>query len=239
MKSSKTDIFEVSKEQQYISSKPDLIQDSSNFFLSNDVPNLKLSKRAGVESSRRLNDYDFNLLKEDAYKDVTDDVFKLEYKISRTEDEIKNLNLQIQAAMDIKDYNFVNELVERKKVLEEDLEALIALYNDKSLSARLTDGITNLFGSKFKNKFEGMKDKLSSFTEAVMLKLPGQFSSIVELKRSLNKLEVINKSVDELMAMNLPYGENINKYDQLSKFIIKANSIQSEINHYIRGKSNL
>ena len=59
--------------------------------------------------------------------------------------------------------------------------------------------------------------------------MPRQFVSLVELKKSLDKLENINKSVDELIAMNIPYGENNDKYRQLSSYIIKANSIQSEI----------
>ena len=172
----------------------------------------------------------------DAYKDVTDDVFKLEYKIAKIEEEIKSINNQIQIISDINDQVMLKELVIRRGVLEEDLEALIALYNDKSISARITEGLSNILGVKFKKKIDSLKDKFSESTEAFMLKLPGQFSALIELKKSLNKLENINKSVDELMALNLPYGENINKYDQLSKFIIKANSIQSEINHYIQNK---
>ena len=48
-------------------------------FQANDMP---------TEPVRRLNDYDYNILREDAYKDVSDELFKLEYKISRLE---KNL----------------------------------------------------------------------------------------------------------------------------------------------------
>jgi hypothetical protein len=56
----------------------------------------------------------------------------------------------------------------------------------------------------------------------------------VRFDESLTKLENINKSVDELMSMNIPYGENINKYEQLSRYIIKANSIQSDISRLIK-----
>lgn len=41
-----------------------------------------------TEPVRRLNDYDYNILREDAYKDVSDELFKLEYKISRLEEEL-------------------------------------------------------------------------------------------------------------------------------------------------------
>ncbi|MBE7711916.1 MAG: hypothetical protein E7Z92_07250 [Cyanobacteria bacterium SIG31] len=236
MKNNNTDIFEINKNQYSNQRASNNNLDASNFFLTTEAPVIKVPKRPVADSNRRLNDYDFNLLKEDAYKDVTDDVFKLEYKISKIEDEIKSLEYQIQAARDIDDLNLINELVERKKVLEEDFEALIALYNDKSISARITEGVSSLLGSKIKKKINDLKTKATDFTESLMLKMPGHFSSLVELKKSLSKLENINRSVDELMALNLPYGENINKYEQLSKFIIKANSIQSEINQYMRNK---
>ena len=53
------------------------------------------------ETARRLNDYDFNLLKEDAYKDVSDDIFKLEYKISRMEEDLKSTDAQLVSAQEI------------------------------------------------------------------------------------------------------------------------------------------
>ena len=56
----------------------------------------------------------------------------------------------------------------------------------------------------------------------------------MEIKSSLDKLENINKSVDELMSMKIPYGESNYRYDILSKYISKANSIQSEISKVIR-----
>ena len=61
-----------------------------------------------------------------------------------------------------------------------------------------------------------------------MSKLPKQLSTVIELKKSLSKLKNINRSVDELMSLNAPYGEKSDKYEQLSKYIIKANSIQSK-----------
>ena len=186
------------------------------------------------EQSRRLNDYDLNLLKEDAYKEVDNDLFKLEYKISKIESELSLLNGQIQAARDINDYNLIQELNLRKNSLTEEFETLIALYNNKSISARFSDGISNIFTDKLKNKFNLFKSNLNSLTEVLLSKLPKRFTSVLELKRSLSKLENINRSVDELITFNSPYGENIDKYEQLSKYIIRANAIQSQISRFIK-----
>ena len=64
--------------------------------------------------------------------------------------------------------------------------------------------------------------------------MPKNFKTVLELKNSLVTLQSINKSVDELMTLNIPYGEQIDKYEQLSKYIIKANSIQAEISQNIK-----
>lgn len=208
--------------------------ENSNFFLSDDSLMFDSIKKLTNERPKRLNDYDFNLLKEDAYKDVSDDLFKLEYKIARTAEEIKTYEAQIQAANDINDFELISDLQKRCELAKEDYESLVAIYNDKSISARLSEGILNLFGEKIRTNYKNIQNKIFNMSEKVVEKLPKQFTSIIELKKSLNKLENINRSVDELMSMNIPYGENINKYDQLSKYIIKANSIQSELSRFIK-----
>lgn len=203
---------------------------NTNFFLTEEVPPVQNPFPANNENSRRLNDYDFNLLKEDAYKDVTDDLFKLEYKISKTEEEIKNIQIQIQAAEDIQDYYLVEELINRKTIIEDDYNTLLSLYREKSLSAKISGSMIN----KLKGNFNSINNKLSIFSEKIVSKLPKKLTSILELKKSLAKLENINKSVDELVKLNIPYGENVNKYEQLSRYIIKANSLQNEISKHIK-----
>ena len=135
MKKNNTDTFEIFKTNDSF---------NENFFLKDESPKLQNLNQPVSEPVKRLNDYDFNLLREDAYKDVSDDLFKLEYKISRTENDIKNFEAQIQAAEDIRDYNLIEDLSNRKALLEEDYEALVAIYNDKSLSARISDKILNM-----------------------------------------------------------------------------------------------
>ena len=46
-------------------------QDEDNFFLQPEDIHSFANK---TEPQRRLNDYDYNILKEDAYKDVTDEI---------------------------------------------------------------------------------------------------------------------------------------------------------------------
>ncbi len=200
--------------------------DENNFFLgNNDVDNA-----GGSEPVRRLNDYDYNILKEDAYKDISNELFKLEYKISKIEAELQSLDSQIQSARDISDYDTIEVLSNRKRVLQNDLDGLVEIYNDKSLSAKISGGIFNTF----KSKFNKLNKAFNSFKDTIISNLPGKFSTVVELRQSLNKLESINKNVDELMTMRTPYGEAGDKYEQLSKYIARANMIQAQISRSLK-----
>lgn len=207
------------------------LQDDDNFFLQ---PEEIRTFSGQSEPQRRLNDYDYNILKEDAYKDVSDEIFKLEYKISKTEDELKTIDGEIQAAKDVRDFNKVEFLFNRKKQLQEDLEGLIEIYNDTSLSAKISEGITSILSPKVKENFGGLRKIFDVFSEALIAKLPRRFSSALELKKSLAKLENINKSVDELMTLQTPYGEAVDKYEKLTKYITRANAIQAQISKSLR-----
>ncbi len=122
MNNNSGDIFQVSGNSSFK-------ENENNFFLSDSVA--KPLYQDITEPARRLNDYDFNLLKEDAYKDVSDDLFKLEYKISKVEEDIQSLELQIQAAKDIQNYELAGELSGRQIIMKEDYEALVAMYKEK------------------------------------------------------------------------------------------------------------
>ncbi len=216
-----SDIFESARTNVF-ESKPSL---SSNFFLSEPAANINLN-----EQKRRLNDYDFNLLKEEAYKDVDDDLFRLEYKISKTEEELKDIDAKIALAAEVGDSEKLIELSNLKEIAKNDYDSLIALYNNRSVSAKITDTVSG----SFKSSLSSFNARIEKWSEKLLSKLPQKFKKIIEIKRSLAKLENINKSVDELMTLNIPYGENIDKYQQLSKYILKANSIHSEISRYIK-----
>ncbi len=186
------------------------------------------------EPVRRLNDYDFNLLKEDAYKDVTDELFKLEYRISKLEGEYHSIDNQIQAARDISDYDTVEYLINRKNQIYEDLVLLGQIYNEKSLSSRISGGIFNILSPKIRNQLKKVNTIVKSVKDSIISNLPGKFSSVLEIKKSLDKLENISKSVDELMTLQTPYGEAGDKYEQLSRYITRANAIQAQIAKSLR-----
>ena len=129
-----------------------------NFFLTGETSSFEGYQFVVTEPTRRLNDYDYNLLQEDAYKDIADDLFKIEYKISKIETELKKLDVQIQNAKEINDKVLINDFIIRQSVLKADLQSLLASYNEKSLSAKITESLLGVLGIKSKTV---LRSKLS------------------------------------------------------------------------------
>ena len=204
-------------------------EDRDNFFMQPE--NITMPSNAAV---RHLNDYDNNILQKEAYKDVQNEVFKLEYKIAKVEEELKNLEGQIQTAKDIHDFELTESLFNRYKQLQYELSELTELYNETSLSAKISGELTGIFSPRVRSHFRGIKKFFEDIEAIIISKLPKKLSSSIELKKSLEKLENINKSVDELMTLQTPYGEAGDKYVQLSKYITKANSIHAEISRSLK-----
>lgn len=209
--------------------------ETQNFFSEEENPFVKFGCKQ--ENLRRLNDYDSNILKDEAYKDLSDSLFKLEYKISKVEDEIKSIESQISAAIEIDDFDKVKELQYKLSETKYTYQSLLATYNDSALSARITDSVSKIIRQTIGTGFSNIKKYLAGIINFVITKMPEQISSTLKIKQSLTTLKNINQSVDKLVNMTVPYGENINKYKQLSKYIIKANSIQSDISEYLNKKS--
>ena len=204
----------------------------NNFFINEENPNTS-SFRQSV-STKRLNDYDFNILKDEAYRDISDDIFKLEYKISQMEEDLKMLDIQIKTAQEINDFSTIQKLTEKKNILIYDLSKIKNDYHDKSVSTKLSSGITDVISNNNLGNLFKIKPILNKFINFTLSKIPTKLSNFLEFKQSLDTLKNISKNVDDLMTMQIPYGEADLKYQQLSKYIVKANIIQSEISKHLR-----
>ena len=226
MNNNETDIFEATKK----SLNP---QSDNNFFLTDENMNMSDNKPV-TETLRHINDYDFNIIKDGAYKDISNDSLKMEYKISETENEIKDILSQLNVAKEMNDTDNINLLQEELDSLNNYKQSLLAMYNDKTISAKISDFISGVFEKTVGITYNGIKQSFDNTYETILSKLPNKYSSLIQIKKSLSVLENINKSVDELMSMTIPHGENVDKYQQLSRYIIKAHSVQSEISNILK-----
>lgn len=201
----------------------------NNFFVQTELKPLKTFPLK--DPIKHINDYDSNIMQEEAYKDVNDDVFKLEYKISKIEEELKTIDTQIETALEIKDFYMAENLNNRKSQLTQELSELSDLYKETSISAKISGDLT----SKVKSNVFSLQMLFEKFVGNVLIsKLPNKLFSIMKIRESLGRLENINQSIDELVKSRYASGEAIEKYEQLSKYIAKANSIQADIYKFIK-----
>ncbi len=177
----------------------------------------------------RLNGLDSTLLEKEAYRDIDDDAFKIEYKIEQLESDLKILDKQIASAEALNDTEKVDMLTMKKHSIEYQLNDLYKIYQGADITRKLTGNLTSLMKPK-KNVFSEFKQNISDFiNNKILAKISKRFNSGRDLKTALNKLQNINQNVDELVSLQAPYGEKEEKYDRLTKYLTKANTIQYQI----------
>ena len=177
----------------------------------------------------RLNGLDSTLLEKEAYRDIDDDAFKIEYKIEQLESDLKILDKQIASAEALNDTEKVDMLTMKKHSIEYQLNDLYKIYQGADITRKLTGNLTSLMKPK-KNVFSEFKQNVSDFiNNKILAKISKRFNSGRDLKTALNKLQNINQNVDELVSLQAPYGEKEEKYDRLTKYLTKANTIQYQI----------
>lgn len=180
-----------------------------------------------VDSGLRLNDYDSNLLSEGAYKNLDNEIFKLEYKIGRLEKKIRALDSQFESYNALGDTEKVQFLLLKKSQCQVELEKLYTLYRSQSLPGDLSERIINLVLFLPRKLVLLSKFFAQKFSYRIFSKMKG--NSKANFQDALLMLENINKNVDELVSFRAPYGESAERYDQLLKYLTKANQIQSQI----------
>ena len=77
--------------------------------------------------------------------------------------------------------------------------------------------------------------KINNFiSRRILAKVSKKINSVVALSDSLEQLSDISKSVDELVGMNIPYGEKVQNYEKLTQYLSQANAIHTKISKTLR-----
>ncbi len=174
--------------------------------------------------STRLNGYDVNMI--NGLDDTADDeVIKLGVEINKIEDGLAELREKISATERLGKLPDVIKLKIKEKELENELLEMKKVYaTKKSLSKPVLK-------SKLKKRSDMpvIRAIQRFISRKILAKLSRKFRSIVALGDSLEMLSGINKSVDELIEMKVPYGESLENYQKLTTYLYKANKIHSQI----------
>lgn len=209
------------------------VSEAENFFAKNSSSQKENPCENRVLGSR-LNDYDSNILENTAYQDMPDEILKLEHKIGLLEQTLVQLNTEIDALESLGAQIQISDLKERKRKIEEELTELNNKYCHLGVSSRISGRIASAVHFTSNRRFENF-DKIKDFVQKnVLAKVSKKFSQNLTMKDALEKLSSINVSVDELVNIQIPYGENLTRYEKLTAYLNKANVIHSKISHNIK-----
>lgn len=166
----------------------------------------------------RLNGYDSGMLNENQFG-KNEDFLNPEYKISEKQKEITKLSGEIKNAEMYGSQTEVLSLKARKHRLEKELADL----NRQNASRRISASSNEII------EIPAIKKAQEFFSRKILSKVSKKFNSLVFLGDSMEKLSAINRSVDELIGMNSPYGERKENYEKLTQYLYQANKIHAEI----------
>lgn len=178
-----------------------------------------------ITSPHKLDDYDSTILEDRAYLDLDDSAFRLEYQINMLENNISLINDEISGAKSIDDSIRLQILHRKKTRMGRELKLLMFEYGRLNLVSKVIGWITFYFKNKRRKKVSFGDFMLKN----VWSKISKKMNMVYSLKLSLAKLANINRSVDELIQMQAPTKDAKDRYERLTTYINKANTIHSEI----------
>lgn len=233
----KANFFQFTRQQLSVNvSKYDNVSkaNSTSLFNTNTINQDKLKEKP-VMFQKRLNSLDSAMLEESAYNAIDDPDLKLEKKIENIEKALKEIKEKIIVADTIQDEKAKIELLKQRKILSQKLENLQVQYKSQNLDTKLTSIITRSlnYPQELKKK---IKKRFKKFLRRS--KLIRNFTPIARamtVRETLGRLDKINKSVDELVKMKVPFGEQEARYETLVTHLQKAGALHTQILKELNG----
>lgn len=175
---------------------------------------------------KRLNGYDSAILNKTKYDEAETEDLSLEYRIKEKESIIKDLDSKIEVA---DNYGTQNEALGLKAKKQRITEELNTLRKQQMYGGRVLGEKSQAYHESFKQKMPIIYKIQSFISRQILAKVSKKVNSVVTLSDSLEQLSEISKSVDDLVDMNVPYGEKVQNYEKLTEYLNQANMIHSKI----------
>ena len=175
---------------------------------------------------KRLNGYDSAILNKTKYDEAETEDLSLEYRIKEKESIIKDLDSKIKVA---ENYGTQNETLGLKAKKQRITEELNTLRKQQMYGGRVLGEKSQAYHESFKQKMPIIYKIQSFISRQILAKVSKKVNSVVTLSDSLEQLSEISKSVDDLVDMNVPYGEKVQNYEKLTEYLNQANMIHSKI----------
>ncbi len=203
-----------------------------NFFMISQEVKFTEKEKKQV-NGKRLNDYDSNILEKNAYQGLSDESLKIEHKISFLEESLININNEIKIFENLGHNAQIYNLKDQKQKIEKEIKELNKKYSDLGFSAKISNKIARLINFTSNKQFNILFRVENFLSKKILTKLSKKFSETQIMKETLNNLNDINSGVDELIQMQIPYGETVNRYEKLTTYLNQANKLHSKISKNI------
>lgn len=198
--------------------------DSSNPFNNNAVPAAS-EKSASSNPVKRLNGYDSTILNNTKFDETNNEEVSIEYRIKDKEATLGDLDAKIKIA---DNYGTQNEALGLKAKRQRIMQELSSLRKQQMYGGRVL-GEKKFSHQNFKKEMPVIYKVQEFISRQIMARISKKVNSVVTLSDSLDKLSEISKSVDELIDMNVPYGEKMQNYAKLTEYLNQANMIHAKI----------
>lgn len=182
---------------------------------------------------KRLNGYDSAILNQTKFDETETEDLSVEYRIKEKEAVLKDLDSRIKVA---DNYGTQNEALGLKAKRQRIMEELSILRKQQMYGGRVLGEKKQLSHKSFKEKMPVIYKIQDFISRHILARVSKKINSVVTLSDSLEQLSEISKSVDELIDINVPYGEKVQNYEKLTEYLNQANVIHSKISKTL-GKS--
>ena len=184
---------------------------------------------------KRLNAYDSTMLEDAAYNVLDDTELKLEKRIEKIEATLKDVNEKIVVAETIKDIPALEELNLQREILIRNLENVKLEYQSKNIDTKMTSVLVKIMEFPQKFKIWLKKQFKLVLRRSKLLKNFTPFVRSMAVRDTIGRLDKINKSVDELVSMRVPFGEQEARYETLVNHLSRAGILHSQILKELKG----
>lgn len=237
-KTPKEAFFQFTKQQLTVNvnkyDKALVSKNSASLFNTQPIDPQKLLEKP-VVFTKRLNSMDSDMLEENAYKALDNEDLKLEKRIENIETSLKSTKEKLIVAKTIKDDRAVRELSLQKKTLSRNLENLQLEYKGQNLDTKMTSILAQILNFPKYAKKKINKALRNLFRHSKLIRKYTPIVRSMMVRDTLGRLDKINKSVDELVKMKVPFGEQEARYETLVNHLSRAGALHSQILKELNG----
>lgn len=197
----------------------------SNNFETSSQPAKEIKIQPATNPIKRINGYDSAILNKTNIEESEGEDLSIDYRIREKESVVKDLDAKIKVA---DNYGTQNEALSLKAKRQRVLQELDTLRKQQMYGGRVL-GEKQAFHQSFKEKMPLIYKVQEFISRQILSRVSKKVKSVVTLSDSLEQLSEISRSVDELIDMNVPYGEKVQNYEKLTEYLSQANMIHSKI----------